>query len=318
MAFEECTCIGEGGNTAWTSCQPLFGSASGFAFSRNVNKDGIRKSYNITTAATFGTSFIDDFTAEASSRLFPVANLRNSDFPQEDTAYKTDNEGQKEFLREGVISYTGEKWQAGAVYADKINSHRCKDNGVFVATDKGMYGVRVHNNDTNTDTWYPIPVTALNAQWKPKKPGTDNEFVMVSFDFSNRLNVGQLWLVTWDELGMTPDEFTYEGLLDVNFTLVNAPVAALGVTTVGYKLTTDYGSGVGEGQNVDGKLISNFSIVNKTTGLPATGAALTEIDGVKYTFTYDQETPTEIIKISLVTSGTNKFEGSATPYAEPA
>jgi len=318
MAYQECVCLGSGGNTAWTSCQPLFGDANGFAFSRNVAKDGVRKSYDITSAATLGTSFIDDFyNTDGTKRLFPVSGLVSTSLVTADTVYDDGSDGQGDFSRNGIISFSGEKRQAGAVYADKINSHRCKDNGAFVATDKGVYGVRRIDTATNTASWHPVPIRKLEGKWMPKDLANNTvEKVMVSYDFDLRLNVGELWLMTWAELGITEDDFIYAGIQDVNFALVTAPAASLGTTQVEYSLSTDYGQGF-VGQNVNGKVEADFSVLNQDTGLQVAGLSITEVSGVKYTLEYTQETPGETIVVSMATSETNRFEGSATAYAEP-
>lgn len=318
MAFEKCTCLGEGGNTAWTTCQPLFDEATGFAFGRNVDADGVRKSYNITGSSPL-TAFTDDFyNTDHSQRLFPVAGLVSTSAPNEGTQYDTGSGGEKDFLREGIRGFTGEKRGAGAVWADKINSHRCKDNGVFVATKKGVVGIRVLDISDNTAAWFPIPIRALDANWMQKDLSAGTvEKVMVSFDYDRRANVGEFWLITWEELGITEDDFVYEGLLDVNFAQVTAPVAGLGTTTAEYALTTDYGFGMGVAQNVNGLLIADFTITNLTTGLAVVNPALVEVVGEKYTLSYDTEGTGDTIEIKMATSATNKYEGSVS-YAEPA
>lgn len=318
MAILDCTCLGQGGNLGTGNCMPLFGDASGFAFGQTTATDGTKKQYDIKDATAFGTNFKDDFVnTDSSKRLFPVSGLRNIDFPQEDVQYVTDNTGQKEFLRNGTLSFAGEAWNRNSVYASKINSHRCKDNSVFVATDKGVWGVRVADYDADTYYWVGVPITALYGQWMPKKPGQDIEKVMVTFDFNNRLQVGELWLMTWEELGMTAEDFVLEGLLDVNLIQVTAPVAALGTTTVEYRLVSDYGDNYTDEQNVDGLVTASFNVENKTSGLAVANLAVTEVVDDKYTITYDTETTGNTIEVSLSTSATVKYEGSDS-YAEPA
>ena len=309
MAIDKCTCLGNGGNTGTPNCLTLFGNASGFAFTELVAKDGTKKSYNILDSTSFGSSFKDDFVnSEISKRLLPVSGLRNVDFPQEEVQYVTDNSGQKEYLRNGILSFSGEAWNKNSVFASKINASRCKNNGVFIATDKGVWGVRYADFGANTDTWEPVPVTALYAQWMPQKPGQDIEKVMVSFDFTNRLEVGELWLMTWEELGMTPQDFALEGLQDVNFIETNAPAAGAS-TTASYRLITDYGSNYSNEQNVDGKLVADFTITNLSTGLAVVPNSITENVDDDYDFDYPSQTTGDKIQIKMAISATNKFEG---------
>ena len=309
MAIDKCTCLGNGGNTGTPSCLTLFGDASGFAFTELVATDGTKKEYDILDSTSFGTTFKDDFTNKLiSKRLLPVSGLLNVDFPQEEPQYVTDNTGQKEFLRNGVLSFSGEAWNKNSVFASKINASRCKNNGVFIATDKGVWGVRVSDFSANTFTWQPVPVTALFAQWMPQKPGQDIEKVMIRFDFSNRLEVGELWLMTWEELGMTAQDFALEGLQDVNFIETNAPTAGAS-TTASYRLITDYGSNYSDEQNVDGKVPADFTITNLTTGLAVLPNGVTENVDDDYDFDYPSQTPGDKIEIKMAISATNKFEG---------
>lgn len=318
MAFQDCTCLGEGGNTAWTTCQELFGEATGFAFGRNVATDGTRKSYDITGTATLTALQSDFYNTDHSKRLFPVAGLISTGAPNEGTQYDTGSGGEKSFLRDGIRGFTGEKREASAVWADKINSHRCKDNAVFVATEKGLVGIRKLDTTDNTATFYPIPIRALDANWMQKDLSAGTvEKVLVSFDYDRRMNIGEFWTITWEELGMTEDDFVYEGLLDVNFSVVTAPSTDTITTTVEYALTTDYGTGLGVAQNVNGKLVADFTITNVNSGLAVASATVTEVPGVKYTITYDTETAGNTINVKMATSDTNKFEGSDT-YAEPS
>lgn len=318
MAIENCTCLGSGGNTGTPNCLTLFGAASGFAFTSLVDNLGAKKEYDILDSASFGTAFKDDFVnTDMSKRLLPVSGLRNVDFPQEDVQYVTDNSGQKEFLRDGILSFAGQAWNKNSVYASKINASRCKNNGAFVATDKGVWGVRVADFDNNTYSWQPVPITALYAQWMPQKPGQDIEKVMVTFDFTNRLQVGELWLMTWDELGMTPQDFELLGLQDVNFVQVTAPAASVGTTTVEYRLMTDYGDNYSNIQNVDGLDAADFVVKNINSGLAVAGLSVTEADGDKYTISYTTEVTGNTIEVKIATSASVPFEGSAR-YAEPA
>lgn len=318
MAIEKCTCLGEGGNLLYPNCVALFGDAESHIITEMSAKDGTTKRYDISDATAFGTTFKDDFfNTDNSKRNFAITGLRNLDFPQEETQFVTDNTGQKEFLRNGTLSASAEAWNRNNVYASKINSHRCKRNGDFVATDKGIWGVKVSDYAAGTHYWYPVPITGLDAQWMPKKPGQDIEKVMVKFDFDNRIEIGELWLMSYSDLGFTAEDLQYYGLLDVNFEEVTAPSQSLGTTTAEFRLISDYGTGFNDVQNVDDLVAADFVVENVTTGLAVAGLVVTEVDGDKYTFAYTTETAGNTIKISMASSETNKYEGSVS-YAEPA
>ncbi len=299
-----CACGTGNGNTGTANCVAQFELTVGLGTQELVDDNGALNEIDISSA--IGTTFIDYFTdSSTGSRIYPISNLRNVDFPQEDTQYDTDNTGQKDFLREGILSFAAEKRDANNVFASKLNQGRCIENGQWLFNKAGVVGVKISDWDANTHVLRPVPVSAFNAQWMPRK-GDAVEKVMVTFDFAATLSIGELWLIKYEDLGMTFDDFKLAGLQDANFTNTSTPIAAT-PTTVNSTLITDYGDGIVNAQNVAGQLIGDFDCVNVTTGTPITLTSVTEIAGVQYDFVYPDQTLNDIVKISLNTA--SGFDG---------
>jgi len=293
-----CSCDSVHGNTGTPNCVEMFGLASGLGITSVLNGLGVQNSISLVTPST---TFTDNLTnADRTERIFPVKNLRNVTFPLEDTTFETDNTNQKEFVRDGVQSFLAEVWRSSNVFMSKLRQGRCNRNAAWIFTPNGVIGVR------DDQTFYPIEINAYDPRWM-FQDGTQSAKGMIGFDFDASVDKGQLWLVSYADLGTS--YAAIKGLIDVNYTVIDAAAAGASNTTVGLQLNTDYGSGLAVGeQDVDGLVLANFLITNTTTGLTVTAVSVEEDPGVKYTFTFPNQTALDKIRISVLTS--TGFEGS--------
>ena len=299
-----CACGTGNGNTGTPNCVEGFELAIGLGTQELVNASGALNEIDISTA--IGSTFLNLFTAtDTTTRIYPIPNLRNVDFPQEETQYDTDNTNQKDFLREGILSFAAEKRDGNNVFASKLNQGRCIRNGQWIFTEKGVIGVRISDFAAGTYDLRPVPVSAFNAQWMPKK-GDAVEKVMITFDFSATLNIGDLWLIPYAELGMTLDDFRLAGLQDVNFSETTTPAVAV-TTTFDSTLITDYGDGIVGEQNVDGQIITDFVCTNRTTGTPIVITSVVEVAQDKYTYEIPNQTSADVVRMAMVTA--SGFDG---------
>jgi hypothetical protein len=298
-----CACGTGNGNTGTANCVAQFGLAVGLGTQELVDETGALNEIDISAA--IGTTFYDLFTdANTESRIYPISDLRNIDFPQEGVQYDTDNTGQKSFLRDGILSFAGEKRNGNAVYASKLNQGRCIDNGQWIFTKEGVIGVKISHWDADTHVLRPIPVSAFNAEWNPRK-GDAVDKVMITFDFAATLNTGELWEIKYADLGMTFDQFKLAGLQDVNFT--NTSAVTVGVTTdFDSTLITDYGDGIVSAQNVGGQISADFAGTNRTTGASVTVTS-TEVADASYNFDFANQTTADVVRVAFVT--TSGFDG---------
>jgi hypothetical protein len=301
-----CSCATGNGNTGLPNCSEQFGVSIGLGIQNMVANDGTANVYDISTS--IGTSFIDSIlAADKSKRMYPITDIRNVDFPKEDTQYVTDNSGQKEEIREGIQSFTAEKWKVPAAYDLKLKQMKCNRNGTWGFTRAGVWGIRRGN------VWSPVEVNAFAPSFQMQTAASPAK-EMIAFDWNATVNAGELWMLSWVDLGTTYEAMI--GLMDANFTEVAAPVAATGNTTAEFRVTTDYGMGLTNVQTVDGLITANFALYENGVDVTvaAAGTALEYVDD-KYTYIYTQQTVGATMKLELALS--TGFEGSYT-YVEPA
>lgn len=298
-----CSCATGNGNTGLPNCSEQFGVSIGLGIQNMIAKDGTANSYDLS--ATLGTTFLDSLTnTDKSKRMFPVTDIRNVDFPKEDTQYITDNSGQKEEVREGIQSFVAQKWKVPAAYDLKLKQMKCNRNGTWGFTRAGVWGIRKGN------IWTPVEINAFAPTYKMQTAEAP-AMEMIAFDWNATVNAGELWMVSWEELGTTYEAMI--GLMDANFEVTNAPAAGA-TTTVSYRLTTDYGMGLLTSQTVDGLLAADFTAYNETTDASITITSVTEVPDDDYDFVLPSQTTSDIVRIDLVTS--SGYEGSVT-FVEP-
>lgn len=297
-----CACNTGNGNTGLPNCVEQFGLASGLALQPIVANDGSLNRINLAVASitTEWTSLLTQ--TNRTKRIYPITGLKNVDFPKEDTQYETDNTNQKEKVRDGVQSFVGQKWKVSPVFVSKVRQGICSRNGAWILTPNGVVGVKKSDG-----YWYPIEVAALDAQYMFQK-GDAVSKMNLTFDFEVNVNVGELWLVSWSDLNTT--YAAQVGLIDVNFEETTAPSSDLTNTTFGLRLTTDYGQGLLNNQTVDGLTSASFTIYNETASASITPVSVTEVADDEYTFVIPDQTASDVVSITLVTS--TGYEGSTT------
>jgi hypothetical protein len=313
MAIEiGCSCSTGNGNTGLPECASLFGVAKGLGVTQMVANDGTvqRVDLSVTSITTAFSALLTD--SERSKRLFPITEIRSITFPKEDNQYETDTSGQKSELRQGIQSFLGEKWDIEPAFDAKLQQMKCPRNGSYIFSAKGVQGVRKYDTTDSKYYLYPIEMRAFAPYYMPQTDGNKAK-EMIPFDFAPTVQAGELWMVSWSDLGTTYDDMI--GLLDVNFNVVDVPVAGA-TTSVSYRLITDYGDGLYNNttQNVDDLVTASFTAFNVTTGLAVVITSVTEVIDDKYSFVLPSQTATDVMRISLVT--TTGFEGSVT-FVEP-
>ena len=309
MAIEiGCACSSGNGNTGLPNCTSLFGVAKGQGITEMVAKDGSKNRVDLSVAS-ITTAFSSLLTnSDKTKRMFPITEIRNITFPNEGIQYETDSSGQKSELRKGIQSFLGEKWDIEPAFDAKLQQMKCPRNGTYLFSLKGVQGIRRYDTTDSKFYLYPIEIRAFAPYYMPQADGNKAK-EMIAFDYAPTVNVGELWTVSWEELGTTYEEMI--GLLDVNYKVIDA-VTGGGTTSVGLRLNTDYGSGLDNTttQNVDGLVTADYDAINGTTGLPVTALAVTEVPDNKYTFSWTSATSADVITISVVTS--TGYEGSTT------
>ena len=299
-----CTCGETHGNTGTPNCVQLIKKALGFGIVSTYATDGTLNSIPLTSGAlSFGIAFT---LADRSKRVYPITELRNVTRPDEAEQYATDSAGGKVEVREMVYRIMAEKWEVSPAYVGKLKNGKCNQNSTYLFNADGIVGLKQGN------VLVPIKIKAYAPNYKDATDA-DPSKLMLSFDYAQGTKIEELWLIPWSQLGITYDDI--KGLIDLNYNETSSPVNGGTNTTVSYSLTTDYGFGNPEAQNVDGLTSADFTVLNVTTGLAISLVSVTENPDVDYTFVMPSATTGDTVKISVVTS--TGFEGSVT-FVQPA
>jgi len=305
MSVAGCTCGNVHGNTGTPNCSPLIKKALGLGVMSVVANGGTVNRIDLTDLSSYSL-FTELKNPDRTKRIYPIMDLRNVTHPDEAEQYATDSAGGKIEVRDVVYRFAAEKWEVSPAYVQKLKNGKCNRNATWVFNADGMVGLR-----RGTDL-YPIEIKAYAPKYS-HATDTDPSKLMLSFDYAQNTNIGELWLISWAELGMTINDVA--GLIDLNYTVVDAPADGGTNTTVSYSLTTDYGYGNPETQNVEGLTAADFSAFNVTTGLTVILVSVVETADTKYTFTLPSQTTADVVRISAVTD--SGFEGSVT-FVQPA
>ena len=300
-----CTCGQTHGNTGTPNCVQLIKKALGLGVVSMVSNAGVVNRIDLTDISSFSL-YNDLSNADRSKRIYPLMDLRNVTHPDEAEQYATDNAGGKVEVREVAYKMACEIWEVSPSFVGKLKEGKCSRNGVYIFNADGMVGLR-----RGTDL-YPIEIKAYAPKYA-HATDADPSKAMISFDYAQGTKVEELWLISWADLGIDINDVA--GLIDVNYTVVDAPVDGGTNTTVSYALSTDYGFGNPEAQNVDGLVTADFVCTNKTTGLAISLVSVVETPDVKYVFTMPSATTADVVEIKLNTS--TGFEGAVT-FVQPA
>lgn len=302
-----CQCGTVHGNTGLPNCVELFGKALGFGVISLRDKLNQSNKISLLTPNP-GTTFNSMLSEpDRTKRLFPITELRNVVPAVEDSQYATDNAGGRVRTRRGFKSLAYEKWEVSDVFVGKAQQGECNANGVYLFSARGIQGQRIG------DFLYPIAIEAYDNKFMPADDANPSK-LMGSFQYAPTLQDGQLWMITWEQLGWSYNNIT--GLIDVNFIEITAPEVVTGTTSFEVSLATDYGFNYAETSNVEGLEIADFYVEDITDGVEI------EIDDLEinpvtntYTFSYSQTVPNaNDVKVTLFSKG---YEGYYT-YSQPA
>jgi hypothetical protein len=304
-----CQCGTVHGNTGLPNCVELFGKALGYgivSLRSNTNTENFISLDPMTMQTSWNQMLIN---RNRTKRLFPVTELRNVTQAVEDTQFATDNAGGKVRTRRGFKSINYEKWEVSDVFVGKLQQGECNANGAYLFSAKGIQGIRIGN------VLLPIPIEAYDNKFMPADDANPSK-LMGSFQYAPTVQDGDLWMITWEELGINYNT-QVSGMIDANFVVVDEPTVTTGTTTFTVALTTDYGVNNPYQSTVEGLQLSQFTAKDLTDGVDVELDDLT-IDPLtnNYTFSYSQTVPTDnTVEVTLFTAmgyeGYYKFEQPA-------
>jgi hypothetical protein len=302
-----CQCGTVHGNTGLPNCVELFGKALGFGVISLIDK--LNQSNKISLIAPNPGVTLNSMLSnpDRTKRMFPITELRNVVPAVEDSQYATDNAGGRVRTRRGFKSLTYEKWEVSDVFVGKAQQGECNANGIYLFSARGIQGIK------SNGFLLPIPIEAYDNKFMPADDANPAK-LMGSFQYAPTLQDGDLWMITWEQLGWDYNNIT--GLIDVTFIEINEPSVTTGTTSFEVSLATDYGFNYAETSNVEGLEIADFYVEDITDGVEI------EIDDLEinpvtntYTFSYSQTVPNaNDVKVTLFSKG---YEGYY-QYTQPA
>lgn len=299
-----CSCGSAHGNTGLPNCVPLLDKALGYGVQAIVGAsntlNAIPLDSAVNAAAYWATLLANQ---NRNIRLYPITGLRNVTRPVEDNQYATDSAGGKVETREGVRSFMAEKWDVSPAYVSKLKEGKCGRNGVYIFSKKGVQGIKQTVNGITK--LYPIFIQAYAPYYLDQVDDAPSK-AMIPFDYDESVNVGQLWMIPWEQLGTSYSAMLTAGIMDVNMNSLGVSTDSTN-TTVELTVSTDYGQGVGVDM-VDGLVAANFTVRNQDTGLAVTIISVVENPDTSYEITFVDQTAGDLITIKVVPA--SGYEGS--------
>jgi hypothetical protein len=282
-----CKCSDGLSNTGMPTCLATLPLPDGLYVVNTFDSDGNRNSIEA------GTSIDDEYVldkineADKSKRWYPVQKLTNLTSERADPIIDEASNGVKSFVKEGVRPFSFELRKGGVSAVKFLKKTRCSEFSVFLVKGSTIIGMDL--NDDNT-ALYPIRIEQNTFTVKYVfATDTTVEKVSVTFDFDSRENDE---LLSYIEAEV--DLSNYNGLLDINSTIVGTP----SLTSFVVKLTTNYG-GLGTKDVLSGLEVGDFSLyrTNNTPGSVSISSVTEDPDGT-YTFTIPTGTDGDILRLT--------------------
>lgn len=293
MAINDACLCGTGmNNTGLVTCIKGFKKTTGFLIVPILANDGTRNSIDLSTAINMD-SYIKN--VDPSKRFYPVNDLKDVELPTAESRFETAKDGSKFKLADGIKSFKAVIYEAGSMFASKLQGVSCEKYGVYLYDiDGNLRGVKDGN------LLYPIEIGGWDAIFMD---ATDDNVskIQIQFDFDILLKISRYWILSSTDLGINPN--TLLGLVDANLTEVSS-----GATSTVLTISSDYGSGL-TALPIVGLVTADFSAYNDTdaASLSVTVAESTTIDG-QYTLTYTSQTVADKVTIKVLPA--SGYEGS--------
>lgn len=293
MAINDACLCGTGmNNTGLVTCIKGFKKTTGFLIVPILANDGTRNSIDLSVAIDMDAKVKH---LDPSKRFYPVNDLKDVELPTAESRFETAKDGSKFKLADGIKSFKAIIYEAGSMFASKLQGVSCEKYGVYLYDiDGNLRGIKDGN------LLYPVEIGGWDAIFMD---ATDDNVskIQIQFDFDILLKISRYWVLSSTDLGVNPN--TLLGLVDANLTKVSSNTTQSVVT-----IYSDYGSGLTE-LPIVGLVTADFSAYNDTdsASFSVTIAESTSIDG-QYQITYTAQTTAD--KVTFKVLSTSGYEGS--------
>lgn len=313
-----CTCDAAGENLNLGNCTDIIGQIVSFGLGSNGSGAANRVSIDLDVSA-FPDNTLKNLirNADKKKRIFPMFLSEGQGQNTEDAVFETSQGGYKSYVRNGIKSFTFTYWdqKAHSAMTSKVESFRCGKVGATIFTTNGIIMYKV-----GTEARL-IPIQALSAKNALATQSTVAN-LEVMFEFTPNVKAGNLYFMTYEELGTTFDEFfDLGGLVDIRIKEFAAPVKnqpANGKTTIKVYVRDDFKGGAGKQNTITGILQADWILNNNTTSTPVAvtiDAASATTDG--YTLSFANAPAGNKLELSVSTD--SGFEAATTySFTAPA
>lgn len=289
---QNCNCLEGLGNLGYPQCVTSFGRVYSLILVSLYGSNGSKNFYDPATA--LDQAFLDGKINEVNhlDRWYPTPEIKNFAPTIGDTVYQEYEDGTKDPVREGIMSFTGKFNNKNHTFACKLKKMKCSTFGVYLVDENGLI-MGATREDGNL---YPIPVQGWDVKFNFTS-NTELSSADVSFDFKPAYGICNLDIVEAEA-----DMIEAKGLIDAYSTVVTSTVGNLVV-----KLNTSYGT-LGNKQGVKGITVSDIiSLQNATQSTTLTVVSVTEsatIEG-QYTIVYTPAgtVATNILRLEIQVDG---------------
>jgi hypothetical protein len=293
MAINDACLCGTGmNNTGLVTCIKGFKKTTGMLIVPILANDGTRNSIDLSTAIDMDAKVKH---LDPSKRFYPVNDLKDVELPTAESRFETAKDGSKFKLADGIKSFKATIYEAGSMFASKLQGVSCEKYGVYLYDiDGNLRGIKDGN------LLYPVEIGGWDAIFMDSTDDNVSK-IQVQFDFDILLKISRYWILSSTDLGVNPN--TLLGLVDANLTEVSS-----GATSTVLTISSDYGSGL-TALPIVGLVTADFSAYNDTdaSAVTLTVAESTTVDG-EYTLTYTSQTVADKVTIKVLPA--SGYEGS--------
>ena len=307
----------------------LFSNISRLIFAPLKNSSGTPFVYALDEITN--ESMTAEFVAQnPSDRLYGFPTLENFVWAQADSLKEDVSSGASFFLREGVISITGQLFERDATptMKGKVSGMRCAEWGVFFVTkDNQVIGAtKTGSNliapDVTIDFFIPIPISSQSVDgiFTPTMDGGAQK-IMFAFNLDRNFDTKNLYMIEGDKMNNNAGDPAPFDFLDVLRVVdCRLDVSTPTTTTLSVGVADDYRQGYradGLNGNVTGLVFGDFILTDKTTGIAVPISAAVEAPLGVYALTHTLVLSGHDMEISLALAQTDPTYNGSQTYLIP-
>ena len=289
-------------NTGRASLEKVFGVAQRLVFVKTIATDGTRNA--IPVGQDLSTYFSDQVSnADPSKRWYPVGNFKGAADARADAVYETFSDDTRGKLRDGVRSFTGAIVNVPSDYLGKVKQFECGGYSVYAIDACGNLA-----GEKSADGQFLFPVLISEGSFSAQYQNATDDAVAriaVNFDYDQSVLDQNIELIDGGLWG--------ESILRINGLVDATAKTPANISTTGFDVTIEVdhtGSFINK-IPVEGLVLADFTLNNKTTGLPIVITSVTEsavTEGL-YTFVIPAQSSTDVLELTGLKAASGTVSG---------